>query len=164
MLDGWEPALTIGGFVRWSTIQLMLCPDLECGVIDALLRAVPLRDPETPAACWPRGFDRDAAGDVDSIAGARWGRWWSVLLRPDSHPSPGPDKAEVEALRRRVRELEAVSPTSPTAGPTSSSDPIVAARLERRHGDEMRAHMHLEAEIERLSTEGTGGSGGGKDN
>ena len=188
-MDGWEPALTIGGFVRWSTIQLLLCPDLECGVIDSLLRAVPLRDPETPAACWPRGFDRDAAGDVDSIAGARWGRWWDVLLRPDSYTGPGPDEAEVEALRRRIRELEAASlrrtaspaspasPTSPTspaspaspgptgpASPASGSDMMDVVWHERRHGDEVRAQMLLEAETERRTTEKTGDSGGELDN
>jgi len=94
-----KPALTISGFVTWSTVQLLLCPDLEVGVICSLLRAVELRDPETPNICWPRGLDRDAVGGVDPIAGQRWSRWWSVLLQPD-------DEEETDVLRRRVAELE----------------------------------------------------------
>ncbi|KAI5846105.1 hypothetical protein BZA05DRAFT_438315 [Tricharina praecox] len=99
--DGGEPkpALTITGFVAWSTVQLLLCPDLEVGVISSLLKAVELRDPETPNICWPRGLDRDAVGGVDPIAGERWSRWWSVLLQPD-------DEEEIDVLRRQVAELE----------------------------------------------------------
>ena len=71
------PALTVSGFVRWSVVQLLLCPDLEVGVLDKLLRAVELRDPESPGVAWPRGLDREAVGGVDAEAGERWGRWRS---------------------------------------------------------------------------------------
>ncbi|KAA8904876.1 hypothetical protein FN846DRAFT_951735 [Sphaerosporella brunnea] len=40
-----RPALMTGGFVTWSTVHLLLCPDLEVGVIDTLLKQVELRDP-----------------------------------------------------------------------------------------------------------------------
>jgi hypothetical protein len=95
-----RPALTTSGFVAWSTIQLLLCPDLEVGVIDNLLRQVELRDPETPSICWPRGMEREAVGGVDPVAGEKWAKWWTVLLQEDDGES------EVEMLRRRVRELE----------------------------------------------------------
>ena len=94
-----KPALTLSGFIAWSTVQLLLCPDLEVGVIDALLKTVELRDPEAPNTFWPRGLDRDTVGGVDPIAGERWSQWWSVLLQTD-------DEVEVDALRRRVAELE----------------------------------------------------------
>ncbi|KAI5814919.1 hypothetical protein BZA77DRAFT_317121 [Pyronema omphalodes] len=95
----WEPALTVGGFQRWSIIQLLLCPDLECAVIDAVLRRTPLRDPESPMVGWPRGLEREAVGGVDQVAGELWGRWWSVLLEKDE------EEDEIEILRNRIKEL-----------------------------------------------------------
>ncbi|KAF8537796.1 hypothetical protein BDD12DRAFT_887005 [Trichophaea hybrida] len=132
--DGFYPALTVHGFIRWSTVQLLLCPDLECGVIDCLLRKTPLRDPETPTILWPSGLDREAIGDVDPVAGDRWGSWWSVLLEPDE------EENEVEALKRKVKELE-------------GSDVMEIAKRERRRGDEARAQERLEAEMDRLTRE-----------
>lgn len=158
-----RPALTIQGFVRWSIVQLLLCPDLEVGVLDLLLRAVELRDPETPVVAWPRGMEREAVGGVDPVAGEKWGRWWSVLLRAD-------DEDEVEILRRRVAELErgveeaARRRMKAEAERVRGEKRMEEARREeaarRRRSEERRraeaderAQERLEAEMERLTRE-----------
>jgi hypothetical protein len=79
-------------------------------------------------------LDREAIGDVDTVAGDRWGSWWSVLLEPDE------EENEVEALKRKVKELE-------------GSDVMEIAKRERRRGDEARAQERLEAEMDRLTRE-----------
>lgn len=138
------PALTIGGFVRWSVVQLLLCPDLEVGVLDALLRTVELRDPETPSVVWPKGLDREAVGGVDPVAGEMWGQWWGVLLEPDEDDEEA-DLEDLEALKRRVVELEA----------RRGSVLIEGGVRERKRGDDGR----VDAELEKLTRELEGAVG-----